>query len=633
MSARFVRAAVLTALVVTLTGAPVVAHASTATVAVPTPDQAAPKRPAPVLPDKMHGRAAINALGTQLDEVEAKNHFSKAGLTSLLTPDHTAWLGREGQLFYQEDAPAAADAIGTGTSSSPAPIYPTTQTFALHSKPGSSRTIFLDFDGATVQNTAWNTGTKPITNGTHIGYDTDGYPSTFSTAEQGWIQEVWREVAESYAPFDVDVTTQDVGSAAWTRSSPTDLTFGTHVVITSSTAAQQQACGTCLGEAWTGVFDQIDAPGYYQPAWVFATNPAYAPMIIAQAAAHETGHTLGLTHDGTVAHGTTAASPYYAGTSAWGPVMGSSSKRAVTQFSSGEYPYANNTQDDLLIMQTHLLTVRPDDYGNTFAAPASLGAHAWYDASGVIGTRSDVDVFRVDLPCSTTLSANVNGIGPQSALDASLEVLNSTGSVIASSTPPSTWAGDPPVSSGMDAAVSVPVTSGTYYLRVDGVGNGSAASGGWSDYDSLGNYRLLAAGCPDGTTSTTSNTARPEIGNAGSPTAPPPTTTATAPATRPSAPRIGTASSGTAGGTTTATARWSPPVSNGGSAILRYQVRALRLNSSGRVVRTYTSRYYGSASRRVTLRLPKARYAFKVVAFNSVGASAWSRASRTVTAR
>ena len=266
-------------------------------------------------------------------------------LRTLLTEDHTAWLSREGRLFYQEDAPAPGTLQSAATT---APAYPAGQTFALHSRPGASKTIFLDFDGATVANTAWNgTGSGMIANGTHIGYDTDGSPSTFSTAESGWVQEVWRQVSETYSPFDVDVTTADPGQAAITRSSSSDTTYGTHVVITSSPTPRQQVCGGCLGVAWVGSFDRVDTAARYQPAWVFAYDAGFDPMVVAQAASHETGHTLGLHHDGT-----TSAS-YYAGSTAWGPIMGSSAYRAVSQFSRGEYAGASNTEDDLAIIASN----------------------------------------------------------------------------------------------------------------------------------------------------------------------------------------------------------------------------------------------------------------------------------------
>ena len=56
-------------------------------------------------------------------------------------------------------------------------------------------------------------------------------------------------------------------------------------------------------------------------------------------------------------------------------------------------------------------------------------------------------------------------------------------------------------------------------------------------------------------------------------------------ATVPGAPVIGTAASGTAGGAITATARWTPPPSTGGSPITGYVVTATQYGAAGQVLR------------------------------------------------
>ena len=140
-----------------------------------------------------------------------------------------------------------------------------------------------------------------------------------------------------------------------------DTTYGTQVVFTNSLQAVAAACNSaCLGVAYVGTFDNVDPVGYYQPAWVF-TKTTMSTIIAAQGASHEAGHTLGLHHDGT------SSASYYAGTSAWGPIMGSARHRAISQFSLGEYAGANNTEDDFAVIKANGLPTRVDDHGSTVA--------------------------------------------------------------------------------------------------------------------------------------------------------------------------------------------------------------------------------------------------------------------------
>jgi hypothetical protein len=592
-----------------------------------------------VLHHAEHGKAAIRALGSRLPAVARTAGWSPAKLRSVLSTDASANVSDTGRVFYREDDltdEASADPQ-TAQAAAVAPAYPTSQTFALHSRASATRKIFLDFDGAVVTNTGWNgTAAGKTPNGTHTGFDLDGNPGTFSAAEHGYVQEVWRQVSEDYAPYDVDVTTQDPGLAGITRSSSSDTSYGTQVVITNDPTPRTDLCsGSCLGVAYVGTFDNVDSSGYYQPAWVFNYSTSFDPMIIAQAAAHEVGHTLGLSHDGTSTAG------YSFGTAAWGPIMGGAMNRAVSQWSQGEYANANNQQDDLQVIQSNGLPLRADDHAGTTA----LGAQASYGVSGVISTRTDTDDFSVSLPCTTTLTVNAQGIGKQTALDLSLTVLNSSGQTVASSSPMSTFSGNPPVSAGMDASVSIPDATGTYTLRVDGVGNGSPMAAGWSDYGSLGQYTMTSTGCSATSTPAlspsvpvpslapvgTSVGAPDPIDQSGS--QPPSPGRSPASAKRaPGAPRVA-ASSGAKGGSKTATARWSAPSSSGGTAITGYRVQALRLDKHGRLQKAYSPRRVSARARALVIKLPAGRYRFRVQAVNAVGASRWSALSHVVLAR
>ncbi|WP_051275953.1 M12 family metallo-peptidase [Marmoricola sp. URHB0036] len=617
------RIAVATALFLTLGAAPALADAgdTAGNASLPVQDRGNPH--AATLPRDMHGLAAVKALGTHLDAVAAQNDLSAARLTKILTSDDTAWLSEDGQMFYQEEPPSApveppsADVgpgvvqpdTGSGSGSTTTPAYPVAQTFKLHSRPGASKLIFLDFNGAEIKGTGWNTRSNPLGVGVYTGYDSDGHPGTFSTAEDAWIQEVWRQVAETYAPFDVDVTTEDGGPDSRERTTSLDTHFGTQVLFTNSAQAVAQLCNSaCLGLAWVGTFSDVDPVGFYQPAALVFTKTTMSATVAAQGAAHEAGHTLGLHHDGTTSQS------YYPGTKAWGPVMGSAMPRAVTEFSKGEYAGANQTEDDLAVIQANGLPLRTDDHGSTRQTADALGTQASYAVNGIIRTRSDVDFFSIALRCSTNLTVAATGIGRQSALDLRLDVLNGSGVTVKSSSPVSGYTtASPPLSTGMNASVTVPGAIGTYYLRVDGVGNGDPKKTGWSDYGSLGQYRLTAKGCA---TATSPSLAANDVQ-----------------VTRPAAPRIGKAAPGAKGGTSTALVRWLAPTSNGGAAVTKYRVLARRLNDQGRVVRSYGSAYLKPAARSLNMKLPKARYKFVVVAYNRVGASPLSRASNIVRAR
>lgn len=58
---------------------------------------------------------------------------------------------------------------------------------------------------AACRNAAYNNGQPMVT----PSYDTDGNPNSFSAGELLNIKNIWRGVAEDFAPFDIDVTTED----------------------------------------------------------------------------------------------------------------------------------------------------------------------------------------------------------------------------------------------------------------------------------------------------------------------------------------------------------------------------------------------------------------------------------------
>jgi len=430
-------------------------------------------------PGKVRGAQALKMLGDKLPDLAAAYRMTPEKLADILKNDNTAWLDKDGRLLFIDDFPAppqpSAGTDGTFNVASAAP-YALENTFLLHSKPGSKRVIYLDFNGHTTTNTAWNSGTIVAD-----AYDLDGVPASFSTTEQERIQYIWQRVAEDYAPFDVDVTTEEPSADLLNRTSSSDQLYGTRVVITRNNFG---ACSGCGGVAYVGVFDYYSSanPAYYQPAWVFfdalgAGNEKY----VAEAISHEAGHNLGLSHDGTSTVG------YYqgqgSGATGWAPIMGVGYYKELVQWSKGEYPDANNTEDDFALIQANGALLKADDVGSSLAsatplAGTSSGGVVTVSQGGLIERGTDLDYFSF-ASGSGPVQITVTPDARSPNLDASIELLDAAGNVVASANP----------ADALGASISVNVPEGGYYLKIDGVGKGDLITG-YSDYASVGHYTL-----------------------------------------------------------------------------------------------------------------------------------------------
>ena len=566
-------------------------------------------RPAPavddLLPRTVGGREALRVVGDDLRAVAALNGRSPAELEALLLRDDTLVLTPSGRLAYRDDltarsAPDAAAARAT---------YPLSQTFSLHSRPGSNRTIFLDFDGATSFGSYWSTGTGQVD-----GFSLDDDPG-FNAEEHAVVQEVWQRVAEDYAPFDVDVTTQDPGPAAITRSGTDDQVYGTRAQITGDVRAHQDLCGNqyCTGVAYIGVFDEPREHAKLQPAWVFTAYYDDASAI-AETVSHEVGHNLGLDHDDKAGDDFDG---YYSGHANWSPIMGSG-PGPVVQWSNGAFAGSLNTEDDLaMIVDTDPFTYEgglrlvPDEAGGTVASAA-----AGVPADGaLITSRTDVDVFALGA-CSGSVTVTASPAPVSPNLDIELQLRDASGAVLGSDDPRSTT-GDGTTAGGMGASVTVQAT-GPLYARVDGVGTGGPTTA-YDDYGSLGRYTLAVSGCTGGPEEPTDpeEPPVPEVPEA----------------TVPGSPTIKAARPGARGGKRTAKVVWRAPSSDGGSALTGYVVLAHKIRSGGSVARTLTSEDLSPGRTRAVFRMPRGRWAFQVLALNALGAGEPSEFSRTIRPR
>jgi len=376
-------------------------------------------------------------------------------------------------------------------------------TFLLHSNPFATKTIYLDFDGHIIPaGSAWANGYNGGSEIKAPAWSLDAVPQTFNDQERSIIQGIWQRVAEDFAPFDVNVTTEDRGEAYLTRSSSTDQVYGTRALI--SPIGSPFGGG---GIAYINVFSYVG--DNYKPALIFPQNLGpNNEKYIAEAVTHEVGHNLGLDHDGTSTTG------YYSGqgsgATGWAPIMGVGYDRQLTQWSKGEYSGANNKQDDLSIITINNgFGYRTDEAANTAVGAGNLGIlgintvnTALNDVNqfGIIQQTTDQDWFKfttgngsINLTIQAISQAFINNGGTFSA-----QYLTPASGI----TNIDIWAGIYGANGTTLIAQSNPVdlvsanftnlflNAGTYYLAIDGVGKGDPLTTGYSDYGSLGQYSI-----------------------------------------------------------------------------------------------------------------------------------------------
>ncbi|MHC4742172.1 MAG: family 16 glycoside hydrolase [Planctomycetota bacterium] len=433
-------------------------HASSALAAEPGSERAWRNR---------RGQRAIEVLADRLPAVAAKYGKSAEKLRELFLQNNDLWLDPADNLFYACGFELPEEGLPESpVKSLPAQsIVPLEQTFKLHSVPGSLRVIYLDFDGHVTKGTIWNSSFNSGQDIVSDPFNFEGSSSSFTDAELDRIQYIWARVAEDFAAYNVDVTTEDPGVAALRNDGTSGDKYGIRMVISASSSWYPYSAG---GVCYVGAFKwSSDTPGFVFPNRLGNGNEKYT----AECISHETGHGLGLNHDGK-----TDGTEYYRGHGVWAPIMGNSYGKTITQWSKGEYAGANNKEDDLAIFVNTGADYMPDDHGgtNNTATPITLGSGG-IDAVGVIEKRTDVDVFSFSAAAGS-ITINVDLAEPAANLDACAHLENSSGMVIASSDP-----------TGLPAILDATLEDGKHYLHVWGTGTGDPTTG-YSDYASIGQY-------------------------------------------------------------------------------------------------------------------------------------------------
>jgi PKD repeat protein len=325
-----------------------------------------------------------------------------------------------------------------------------------------------------------------------LDYDND--PANFSSFERAVIGLTWASVAEDFAPFHVDVTTEEPVLDDIVKTDIHDYRYGIRVVITPD--AFREAGGVAFLNSFGVPIDN--------PAFAFTANYDYDDSAII--ISHEAGHALGLDHDGT------STAEYYVGHDGWGPIMGAAYGAAIQQWSKGEYWDANNKEDDTAIIAENAQPVTDD-------APDSRELSGVLPASSFVGTIStpaDKDWYKVTLN-SQSLSISV---APPLATDP----YSANQTWVAANLDPAVelWKGGTLVERLDQPGVTISksftgLTPGTYYLMVEGVGFSDPMDDGYSDYGSLGNYLLSTTGDvvtsarADGAATASTGEARPGV--------------------------------------------------------------------------------------------------------------------------
>ena len=329
----------------------------------------------------------------------------------------------------------------------------------LSSLPTAASTIYLDFDGFEVTSAYWNGGNAFVC-----------APSGLNNQQ---ITEVFSRVAEDFRPFNINITTD----LSLYLAAP--LSSRMRVVITPTSGWFPGAGGVSL----TGSFTWGDDT----PAFVFCDKLGpYSTKMIAECCSHESGHTLGLSHQSTY-DGTCNLTATYnegagTGVNAWAPIMGNSYYRNMSGWNDGPTPYGcAETQDNLSTITTQNgFTFRPDDFSddiNKNAEPIYFSAGI---TPGIITTSTDKDAFTFTLYKNSSVGINIKPFSITESyeganLDIKMLLYNSDKVLIRTYDPPAV----------MNIELDTTLHAGTYYMLIDGAGNSNIG-----DYGSLGSYTI-----------------------------------------------------------------------------------------------------------------------------------------------
>lgn len=331
----------------------------------------------------------------------------------------------------------------------------------LNSFKGVPATIYLDFDGQTVKSYAWQNDNSFVCS-----------PSGLTNTQ---ITEIFNRVSEDYRPFNINITTDS------TIFLQAPLNRRTRIIVTP-TSDWYPGVG---GIAYIGSFIWGDDV----PAFVFSDKLNFSSKNVAEACSHESGHTVGLSHQSRYDANCALVEQYSSGSGigeiSWAPIMGNSYSRNMTGWNLGPTPYGCvNTQDNLTIITTsNGFTYRTDDFSDVVGTSSFALPDNNFTKDGIITTTSDNDAFKFTLTKSSNFHLAVtpysfDNTNNGANLDVKVQLYNSSKTLVNTFNP----------ADKMDVAIDTTLQAGTYYFAVSGAGNEYAPQ-----YGSIGSYKMVGA--------------------------------------------------------------------------------------------------------------------------------------------
>lgn len=328
----------------------------------------------------------------------------------------------------------------------------------LSSLDTAKATIFLDFDGHTVQSAGWQSGAR---------FNCD--PSGMTAAQ---VTEIFNRVSEDYRPFNVNVTTDSAKFLA------APVAKRVRIVVTPTSGWYLGVGGiTYIGSFTWG----DDTPGFVFPDRL-GNNPKY----IAEACSHESGHALGLSHQSRYDGNCTLLESYSTGAGSgetgWAPLMGNGYYKNMTGWNDGPTPYdCSENQDNLtIIVSDNGFTYRTDDFKETLDNTTTTLNPVGFNTPGIISTTTDKDAFKFVLTQQSSMHIaatpyNLGANNDGANLDLKVMLYNGAKTLIRTYNP----------AMQMNVTIDTTLTADTYYLVLTGTGNSNT-----SNYGSLGSYTL-----------------------------------------------------------------------------------------------------------------------------------------------